>query len=132
MDIHVKVIPHSEQRYETIGDWWFSATGDLEIRVSDLGDYKLESLIALHEQHEAILCYARGISEPIVTAFDTEYEWLRGRGLKPIDAEPGDDPKAPYKKEHFFATTLEMLMARELEVDWHTYEEKLANVSFEA
>ena len=39
--------------------------------------------------------------------------------------EPGDDPAAPYKREHFFATNLEALMSGELGVDFSTYEEAI-------
>jgi hypothetical protein len=36
--------------------------------------------------------------------------------------KPGDDPKAPYHREHRFATRIERLLARELRVNWATYE----------
>lgn len=31
-------------------------------------------------------------------------------------------PNAPYRKEHFFATSLERLFSAELDVDWQEYE----------
>ena len=55
MNIDVQVIPHAEQRYNTCGDWFFDADyGVLHIRVSCLNNWKYESLIAMHEQQEAI------------------------------------------------------------------------------
>jgi len=35
--------------------------------------------------------------------------------------EPGDDPRAPYYREHQFASGMERLMAAELGVDWQQY-----------
>ena len=39
-----------------------------------------------------------------------------------FDAEPGNDPRAPYRNEHDFATTIEMLVAQKLGVKWSDYE----------
>lgn len=129
MQITIKVVPHNEQRYETVGDWWFDnqsnpVSGEtvLEVRVSNLGNGDYESLIALHEVAEAILCLKRGIKEKDVTAFDETFE--KARGEYPLifgDSEPGDHPKAPYHNEHLFASRLEQSMAMELGVDWKGY-----------
>ena len=115
MYIRIKSIPYKEQRYPTCGDWQFA--GDhLIIRVSDLGDWRMEYLVADHEVREALLCRHRGITEKQVDEFDLAF---KGPG------EPGDDPQAPYKREHFFATSIERLTAAELDVDWAEYEGKL-------
>lgn len=119
MQIIVKVIDHSFQRYETIGDWWFESDGTLQIRVSNLGDERYHFLISFHEQAEAILCKARGISEEEVSNFDKRFEQNRPEGNTD---EPGDHPNAPYKAEHFFATSIERLMAAELGVEWEDYD----------
>lgn len=121
MIIDIKVIPHNQQRYETVGDWYFNSDNNrLTIRVSAMRNKKYEFLIALHEQIEAMLCIERGICEKEITLFDMTFE--ANRKDNNTD-EPGDDPKAPYKKEHFFATSLERLMAAELGVDWRKYDE---------
>lgn len=121
MMIDIRVIPHKEQRYETIGDWWFNKDNSkLSIRVSNLNNEDYENLIALHEQVEALLCLKRNIDEKKITAFDIKFEKHREFGNTD---EPGDDPKAPYRKEHFFATSIERLMAAELNIDWRKYEE---------
>src|SRR5271154_2592588 len=121
MIIDVKVIPHSEQRYATVGDWFFNKENSrLTIRVSAMGDGNYEFLVAMHEQIEAMLCIERGICEKEITVFDKNFEANRAEGNTD---EPGDDPKAPYKKEHFFATSVERLMAAELGVDWGKYDE---------
>jgi len=119
--IDVKVIPHNQQRYETVGDWYFNQDNNrLTIRVSSMRNRKYEFLVALHEQVEAMLCLERGICEKEITLFDMKFEAAREDGNTD---EPGDDPAAPYKREHFFATSVERLMASELGVDWRLYEE---------
>ena len=115
LNIEIKTIPHREQRYDTCGDWRIDGD-NLTILVSDLGDWRLEYLVADHELREALLCRHRGISQKTVDDFDTACQ---------CEGEPGDDPQAPYKREHFFATSIERLTAAELDVDWAEYEGKL-------
>lgn len=128
MNINVQTIPHDKHRYPTVGDWWFDDAGDLQIRVSDMGDVEYEALIALHEQVEAILCKQRGISAKQVDEFDVQFEKDRELGLHADQDEPGGHPDAPYRREHFFATSIERLMAGELNVEWHVYETQLNNL----
>lgn len=122
MNVTVKTIKHENQRYETVGDWQNKKNGDLDITVSDLGDWKMNFLIAFHEQIEAVLCRDRCISQEDVDNFDKEYEARRPEG---DTSEPGDSPLAPYNREHVFATKLEKKLARELNVDWRKYEETI-------
>jgi hypothetical protein len=116
MIIDLHTIPHDKQRYKTLGDWYYGGGGLLLIRASQVGDQDYEFLLLLHELVEAWLCRKRGISEKDVDSFDLAYA---GEG------EPGDDPKAPYYKEHLFATQIEKMMAAELGVDWNEYELEL-------
>jgi len=119
----VEAIPHVNQRYNTIGDWFFNKdNGILWIRVSDLGDSRYNHLVAFHEYAEAMLCIHRGIDEKAITIFDMTYERERVKGNPDTQGEPGDHKKAPYRKEHFFATNVERLLAAELEVDWEDYD----------
>lgn len=121
MRITVKVIPHEEQRYPTVGDWWWTPTGALEVRVSALGDPRMEDCVAVHELVEALLCGARGVKEEAVTNFDIAFEQRRKEGEVDEDAEPGDDKAAPYHREHQFATVVEKMLAREFGLDWRLY-----------
>lgn len=114
MNITIKTIPHAEQRYETVGDWWFDEAGNLEIRVSNMGNWKHEALVAFHELAEVLLCRDRGISAEAVDMFDERYKG---------DGEPGDQPDAPYRKEHFFATTVERMLCAEFREDWAEYDD---------
>lgn len=117
MKIIIETIPHSEQRYPTVGDWQFTEDG-LHIKVSDMGNWKFELLVAFHELIECHLCTERGITEEDVDSFDELYEEARQEGDL---SEPGDDRRAPYYKEHFFASSLERLFADELNIDWEEY-----------
>lgn len=129
MHINVKTIPHSVQRYNTIGDWWFDDNGDLQIRVSDLQNNDYESLIITHELVEALLCKKRGITADEVTHFDQTFEDMRKQfpGIV-VDDEPGDSVNSPYHTEHITATALEEFMADELKVDWSKYEKAIKDL----
>ncbi len=113
--IEVKTIPQNQHRYPTLGDY----VGHERLRfiqVSDMGNAKYEFLVAMHELIEQGLCLARGISEDSITQFDIAFE----KSGKP--GEPGDDPQAPYHKEHVYATAIEYSLCKELGLDITAYE----------
>jgi hypothetical protein len=113
LTVHIETIEHNNQRYETCGDWWQDEDGTYQIRVSDMGDWCKELLVAIHELIEQSLCQHRGITEESVSNFDKAH----------LDSEePGNLPEAPYHKEHVFATYLEKQLSDELGVDWDEYE----------
>lgn len=120
MTIHIESIPHEKQRYPTVGDYWEEDGGIEQVRVSELPDWRYEALVAVHEMVEMILTKHRNISEEMISAFDIAFE--RDREAGKVLGEPGDDPRAPYRREHFFATNVERLLAAELGVDWGAYE----------
>ena len=118
MKIIIETIPHQSQPYPTVGDWRRDAEGTLRIRVSEeIGD-RHALLVAVHELVEVALCEARGITTQAVDDFDRVFEANRPPGN--FD-EPGDAAAAPYRREHFFATNIERLLAAELGVDWPAY-----------
>ena len=120
LNIEIRTVPHKAQRYDTCGDWFYE--GDkLIILVSELGDWRKEYLVADHELREAMICRHKGITAEMVDAFD--FTW-KGEG------EPGDDPKCPCRKEHFFATSIERLTAAELEVNWTEYDKQIENLEW--
>ena len=102
--IIIEPIPHQFQRYDTTGDWYFDAAGDLVIKVSgvDAIDQDEVFLVALHELVEAKLCHRAGITQGAVDHFDLSWS---GEG------EPGDSPDAPYMQQHRKAMLIEHLMA---------------------
>jgi hypothetical protein len=123
--INIETIPHDQHRYETVGDYWIDENGVKQLRVSDMQNSDYEFLVALHELIEQKLCEKRGISEQAITEFDIVFEKTRQDG---DDSEPGDNQFAPYRKEHFFATNIERLMAAELGVDWKAYDDTVMNL----
>lgn len=125
MQINLKTIPHSEQRYETTGDY-FDEDGVTQIRVSDLGSDDYEFLVLIHEMVEWYLTQKRGIKEEDISNFDIEFENNR---KKWDTSEPGDALSSPYRQEHFFATNIERLCSEQLGVNWQHYSETVLNLS---
>lgn len=125
MKIIIKIIPHTKQRYETVGDWKFNKNGNLHINVSDMQNDNYAFLVGLHEMIEAWLCKKRGIKEEDITAFDMNFELNRKKNN--ID-EPGDSVKSPYHKEHVFATTIEKMVASILTINWNKYSKTVTNL----
>lgn len=122
MRIVIDTLPPVQQRYDTVGDYQFEykdGVPQIHITVSQMGNQQYEFLVALHELVEAELVLRRDIPQKAIDDFDMAYEAARKDG---DDSEPGDDPKAPYHKEHLFATAIERLMAGELGVDWTAYD----------
>src|SRR5713101_7810446 len=112
-NITIKVIPDSKQRYETSGDYWIDKRGTIQVRISKSRNWRHEALLLMHELVAMFLCLDRGVSFEVIDRFDMAF-----RG----DGEPGDDPKAPYHREHRWASRLERMFAAELGVDWGKYE----------
>lgn len=109
-------------RYPTAGDY-FEKDGVLNIEVFDQGDPDKNLLIALHELVEQHLCQKRGITNDQIDAFDFQYEENREEGDE--TSEPGDHPDCPYRNEHRFAMIVEQMMAHELGIDWHEYDQNI-------
>lgn len=112
--VRLHVLPQSEQRYDTEGDWLW-ADNALEIQISrGVGDddprYGL--LMLVHELVEALLCRSMGVTAVQVDAFDMLHQG---------DGEPGDLPSAPYHRQHMAAQAAERALADQLGVDWENY-----------
>src|SRR5215471_18654695 len=123
---NISQVPHKKQRYETVGDWIPGKPA--EIRVSKMKDQRYVFLVALHEMIEYELCKKNGISDEEVVMFDVNFEAERRKNLHPFDAEPGNDPRAPYRNEHDFATSIEMIVAQKLGVKWSDYEKTVLSL----
>lgn len=124
MNIDIKVIDHKDQRYETVGDWqvtYNSYTKDYDFKflVSNLGDANMNFLILLHELIECKLCFLNDITQYQVDQFDMQHPEL---------SEPGEDPRAPYHKEHMIADSFERMMAIHLGVDWIEYGKRVKSL----
>jgi hypothetical protein len=97
-----------------------------------MSDERYVMLVAIHELIELVLCKQVGISEASVDSFDIAFEKEReAYKSKGVDfdaivaSEPGDDPTAPYYKQHQIATAIEKLLAAELGVKWNQYEREI-------
>ena len=122
MNVQMNVIPHQQQRYDTAGDWWLDVERDtLKINISFLGDWKMEACLGIHELIEAIRCMADRVDQTLVDQWDLNF---KGKG------EPGDDPNAPYHRQHVQASIVERTLARQLGVDWSKYEQKLEELVY--
>ena len=121
MNINIQTINHSNQRYETVGDYWIDEKHNWQIRISNMNNWKYELLVAIHELIEFSLCTDREIKEEDISAFDVMFE---GEGKKGLwkDEEPGFDYRSPYREEHIFATRIEKMIAEELNIHWDEYE----------
>ena len=119
--LKIELIPHEEQRYLTAGDWKIDADGAICIKVSDTGLRMDALLVGIHEAVEAILCDAHNVLESDVDAFDIEF--CKTHDLE--KEEPGEDCKAPYRREHATADVVERIMALEAEVVWREYDNRV-------
>jgi hypothetical protein len=91
-------------------------------------DWRYEVLVAVHEIIEMALTRQRGIAEERITEFDIKFEQNKAQGV--VAGEPGDNINAPYRREHFFATNIERLVAAELDVDWFEYDRYVDALGF--
>lgn len=128
MDITLRTLNQGEKHfcgYITCGDWRFCTNGDLEATVSQMDDPDAEFVVLLHELIEAYLCRKHGVSSQSVCAHDIMFE--KERQLMQDMAEPGDDPRAPYRREHQFATMIEMAVLHELGGSWPDHCKEVAD-----
>jgi hypothetical protein len=123
--IVLRAVDKIEIRCEQAGDWRIHQDGSIEALSAKLSDPRYELLVQLHEMIEAKLCQHRGITDEQVTAFDEMFERERSEGKHSATDEDGDDPRAPYRGPHQFATLVERLMANELGVSWAKYEKEI-------
>lgn len=107
-----KTIPHDQQRYETIGDYWTEG-GCLQVRISSMGNSDYEFLVLLHEIIEKQIARKLGISEQTIDAWDLAHE---------DEEEPGAMPECPYREAHMIAEAIERVLATKLGIDWEHYD----------
>ena len=128
MKITIETIPHAKQRYPSCGDWYFDGDGTLQIKVSEEIGTKSAGLVAIHELCEVFLC-SEGLTLPKVALdalvdevdkFDKEYTGNL------VDEEPGDDPMAPYNRQHSIATAVERILCADLGLPWKVHDDAVA------
>lgn len=117
--IAISFIDQKDQRYPTVGDWFFDDAGWLQIRVSKMEDPRYQLAVAFHEFVEAVTCTQAGITPAQVDEFDM------GEGSD-LD-EPGQSIRAPYHKEHLLATAMERRLINHMGVNWDTYDKEVSD-----
>ena len=110
----IEIVDHSEQRYNTVGDWTLQG-GLLTIRASRMPD-DLHWPIVDHEMAEARWCARNGVSQGQVDEFDAKFE-LTAHG----NLEPGDDHRAPYYEGHQIGIIVEKMAVLEMGWSWAEY-----------
>ena len=132
MNIEIETIPHKDHRYPTVGDWFYAHetadTPKLIIRVSDLGDWRREALVAVHELIECLICKHDGVTQEAVDAFDKQFEKDRAEGKHSETEEPGDSAEAPYRRQHGVASGVERILAAALDVNWNAYADQIESL----
>ena len=119
MRIFIEVKPYVAMRYPTLGDWYQDGHG-AKVDVADLGDWRMNMLVAMHELIESALCEHRGIPESVVLQWDIDH---------PHSEDPGSEAGAPYRAEHLMAESIERILAEELGVDWAEYEKRCSEIA---
>ena len=109
MRVEIKTVDPAAMRYPTAGDWEWLPDGALLLKIPEYGGRDVSVLlVAIHEMIEAYLCKRDGITDEQVTKFDTDNPKLE---------EPGDDPAAPYHRQHVVAMALEREAASTTELE---------------
>jgi hypothetical protein len=122
--IEVRTLPHAKQRYDTIGDYEEVDNGRaVAFRISAMPDWRSEAAVLIHELVEYLLVKRARIKLEDIDFFDIDFESRRGIDFMDTGQEAGDDPAAPYFKQHQFATIIERLFVRELGLTWQEHED---------
>ena len=137
-----KIIPYSEMRYPTCGDYYHDRNG-WHFVSAELSKRRYSWLILIHEFVEFLLCKLTFVDVDDIDRWDIAYERSRevllevkGRYRTPdfgairhycgcevtTTSEPGDDQHAPYRTAHRIATWVEKACAFVMGVDWAVYE----------
>ena len=127
MDIYIKTVPNEEIKKRmgfTGADWWTDENGEVQVRVaSELNDWRQEFILAMHETAEIGMCKYLGITQEQVDDFDKHFQQTHD-----MDLFAGDEPDAPYKIPHTFATAIERILAGVMNVDWNPYDDNLGKL----
>ena len=119
-NIEAQTIPINDMPYLTVGNYWSDAAG-LHFRVAEMDRPEYEQLVHIHEFTEKFLCDHDGVSNDEIDAFDIQFEKDREAGLHGQDDEPGDDPRAPYHRQHCYATAVERMLCAAMNISWDSH-----------
>ena len=124
--IRIKVIPHSEQKYDTVGDYWQTKNGNWEMRISEMTP-EYELAVIEHELAEMVRTIRDGVKWSDVDKFDTETVYL----VDPDNiSDPGLSRKAPYHKQHMLSDKIERLIIKQDGGTWEDYNDYLDKMEY--
>lgn len=126
--IEFQVIPHKDQRYETVGDYFRTRDGVIHFRVSDMHNPAYEFAVFIHELTEWFFCRLVGITIEEIDEFDMKFEADRLLKRHSPTEEPGNHPAAPYRLQHRFATKIERQIIKAAGARWDIYGEVVENL----
>lgn len=115
LNITIATIPQKEQDYDTLGDYKGHARRRF-IEVSELGDWRWEFLIALHELCEQNMQIALDISEESIVSWDKNH---------PESDDPGSIPGCPYQDIHLMSESIEKMVCEKSGWSWEEYNKAL-------
>jgi len=125
--IIVEIVPLEEQRYETLGDYYYE-NDILHFKITDTGNDTYNKAILVHELVEELLTKHNGINEEDILKFDLWVADEVENGRYPVDAEPGEHPQSPYKKEHIFSENVERQIMNFLNIDFKEYDKTVISI----
>lgn len=122
LTIHFKVVTHSNQRYNTVGDVIENHDGSITIVMSDLGDLRRTYAVGIHELVEQVLCARDGVTNKEIDEFDLAFEKMQN----PNDIqEPGDHPDSPYHAQHQVASAVERSFVEACGLNWNEHDDAI-------
>jgi hypothetical protein len=124
MEISIKSRRPDQMRYKTCGDYYYVGS-KMFLDVCDQKNEDMNFLIMIHELIEEHLTKRSGITEPVIMAHDLMFEKEREEGKHDEFAEPGEDPRSPYRDAHLFAEGIEKQICEKMGIDWNEYNENL-------
>ena len=118
-EIAVRTLPPANMRYPTVGDW-YPRDDVMQFDIASMGDIRPVACVLIHEIIEALKCQQDGVTAEQVDKWD----------LAHLDAEePGDLSGCPYRRQHRYASKIELMVARYLHLKLDDYE-KLVERAF--
>ena len=83
--------------------------------------WRAEACVLVHELIELLLCRHRGISWASIDDFDMSHPELD---------DPGSCKRAPYHKEHVFATKVEKMLCALFSMNWTAYDQSFSKMKY--
>lgn len=117
-------VSQSEQRYTTLGYWWWSKPGnrgELTVQVSRMRDWRHELAVWGHELIEIAYCKLFRVTTEVCDAYDSWFELKYKSGEVPPTVEAGDQKGCPYYIGHRMGVAWEHFCIFVTFAGWNNY-----------